>query len=121
MIISDKSLAIVKTSVFFLCRWSKEMQTCVANHLQKTLYAPKERILQPAGQERIYIIKQGKIDIYLDRFGENKKEHRRLLKTIHATEPLTISDNIYGYTAVISDRSCALNAQASQFTSCYFI
>jgi hypothetical protein len=120
VMMGDKSLAIVKTSIFFLCRWSKEMQTCVASRLQKALYAPKEKLLQPLGQERIYIIKHGKIDIFLDRFGENKKEYRRLLKTIKV-DGSSISDNIYGYTAVISERPCALNAQTSEFTSCYYI
>ena len=32
-----------------------------------------------------------------------------------------ISDNIYGYTAVISNMPCALDATASQFTSSFYI
>jgi hypothetical protein len=49
-IITEKSLSIVKSSIFFLCRWSKEMQTNVAAKLQKALYAPNERLLQPFGK-----------------------------------------------------------------------
>lgn len=97
------------------------MQTHVAARLQRALYAPNERLLQPATKERIYIIKRGKVDVYCDRFGHNRKEDRRLLKTIRVDEGSSISENIYGYTAVISLRPSALDAVSSEFTSCFFL
>jgi hypothetical protein len=39
-IINERSLSIVKSSIFFLCRWSKDMQTNVASKLKRALYAP---------------------------------------------------------------------------------
>jgi hypothetical protein len=67
------------------------MQTHVASKLQKALYAPNERLLQPVNKERIYIIKRGKIEIYCDRFGHNRREYRRLMKTIKVLDGNTIS------------------------------
>lgn len=85
------------------------------------LLSPNERLIQPAGNERIYLINKGKVDIYLDRFGQNRSLDRRLLKTITVVDKEKVCENIYGYTAVISNRPCALDATASQFTSLVYI
>ena len=37
---TQKSMSIVKSSIFFLCRWTKQFQKNVANSLEKGLYAP---------------------------------------------------------------------------------
>ena len=85
------------------------------------LLTPNERLLQPVGNQRIYLINKGKIDICLDRFGGNRTLDRRLLKTINVIDKDKVCQNIYGYTAVLSNRPCALDATASQFTSALFI
>jgi len=43
------------------------------------------------------------------------------LKVISVDDPQSICDNIYGYTAVISIKTCSLDAVASDFTSAYFV
>lgn len=57
-------LSVVKTSLFFLCRWSKAFQTSVSLKLNHVLFNPNDIIFQPLNKERIYIIKSGKINIY---------------------------------------------------------
>lgn len=66
-------------------------------------------------------MKRGKIDIYCDRYGRNRREYRRLMKSIKIQDVNEIRENIYGYTAVFSLRPSALDAVSSEFTSCYFI
>jgi hypothetical protein len=40
---------------------------------------------------------------------------------ISVEDPHSICDNIYGYTAMMSTKACALDAVAADFTSTYFI
>lgn len=68
----------------------------------------------------MYIIKSGKIYIYADK-GGRKKGINNLLKTIDLEKNKNISDNCYGYTAVISSRPSRLYAKAKELTSAYFI
>jgi hypothetical protein len=112
---------VLKTSIFFICRWSKELQGQLALKMEKIMFAPNERLNQPAGNERIFILTRGKVDIYLDKFGTNNTIDRRLLKSISVTGAKQISDNSYGYTAVISNKPCALDAVAPQFTTALYI
>jgi len=49
----------------------------------------------------------------MDRFGHNRIEFRRKLKTIQTNSKSEIGNNIYGYTAVISTKKCALDAVAN--------
>jgi hypothetical protein len=58
------------------------MQGEMALKLQKLLFAPNERLPQIPGSERIYIIKRGKLDIYIKRFGPNNRDDSRFLKRI---------------------------------------
>lgn len=96
------------------------MQSNVAGRLVKRLLAPDERIIQTPGREKLYIIKRGKIDIEYDRFGMNNG-NKKVLKVIEVDSSKDISDNIYGYTSVISNRHVRLEALAKDFTSTYFI
>lgn len=54
----------------------------MAQKLQKLLLAPNERLPQPLGNERIYIIKHGKVDIFIKKFGPNNRDDSRFLKRI---------------------------------------
>lgn len=96
------------------------MQNSVAAKLQNILFTPGELIYQPEGKERIYIIKMGKIDIYSQKKGK-KRRNQRILKTITTSLDKEVSDNAYGYTAVISRRPVHLYAIASEYTSAYYI
>jgi hypothetical protein len=46
----ENSLSVIKSSIFFLCRWSKCMQAAVSTRLQHVLFAPEEILYQPAGK-----------------------------------------------------------------------
>lgn len=96
------------------------MQNSVAARLHNILFNPGELVYQPEGKERIYIIKVGKIDVYSQKKG-NKRRNKRTLKTIKNTLEKEVSDNIYGYTAVISTRPVHLYAIAKEYTSAYYI
>jgi hypothetical protein len=104
-------LSVVKTSLFFLCRWSKVFQASISLKLNHILFNPNDIIYQPLNKERIYIIKSGKINIYAEKKG-GKRGMNNLLKTIDKKEGKGISNNCYGYTAVISTRPVKLYAIA---------
>lgn len=61
---SQNALKIVKSSIFFLLRWSISFQNAISLRLSSIIFPPGEILYQPVGKERIYIIREGKIDIY---------------------------------------------------------
>lgn len=44
---SHNHLRIVKSSVFFLCHWSKKFQRHIATKLVRSIYSPQETLPQP--------------------------------------------------------------------------
>lgn len=81
---------------------------------------PNDILYQPAGKERIYIIKSGKIHIYAERM-RSKKGLNSPLKSIENNIKNEVSDNCYGYSTVMSTRESKLYAISKDFTSCYYI
>lgn len=106
---------IIKSSLFFICQWSKSMQIEVAKRLIKKILAPNEL----TSKDRIYIIRSGKLEVYTNTCFGYRRHFKKLLKTIQPTKP--ISDNVYGYTAVISGRAIKLEALSKDFTTVYSI
>lgn len=94
-------MSILKTSIFYLCHWSKEFQSEIAKSLEKRLFSPNERLGEISGVEKIYIIKTGKVSIYMNRFNNGNK---KLLRTITINPETEVSNNIYGYTSAFSNR-----------------
>ena len=82
---------------------------------------PGELLYQPIGKERIYIIREGKIDIYASKRGFKRGVNTKILKTIENNLGQEVSNNVYGYTAVISRRPVQLYAVAKRHTSGYYI
>jgi signal-transduction protein with cAMP-binding, CBS, and nucleotidyltransferase domain len=113
-------MAIVKSSIFFLCRWSKSMQQSAARKLQHVMFSPNNLIYQPLGKERIYVVKNGSIDIFAERNG-SKRGLNNLLKTITCGLDKEVADNCYGYSSVISDKPNRMYAIARTFTSAYYL
>ena len=72
------------------------------------MFVPNEKLVSTDGKDRMYIIKKGKIEIYMNRYGD--QENKKLLKEIdmNSSGRLEISDNIYGYTAFFSNRPVKL-------------
>jgi signal-transduction protein with cAMP-binding, CBS, and nucleotidyltransferase domain len=112
---------IIKTSLFFICHWTKNFQTEIAKKLVKKILIPNENIIQNLGKERIYIIKSGKLEIYTDNSHGLRKNFKKLLKTIEPKSNTGISDNVYGYTTVISNKPLKFNAISKDFTCVYSI
>jgi hypothetical protein len=50
-----------------------------------------------------------------------QQEIKKLLKTIESPNSIEVSNNLYGLTAIISNRPVGLSAVAKDFTSTYFI
>jgi len=98
------------------------MQSEIAQRLEKKIFAPNEKLLSNTGTDKIYIIKRGRVAISMNRYGSDQ-EHRKVLKIIdsHKSEHLTVTDNIYGYTAVFSNRPVKLEAVSKDFTSTYSV
>jgi hypothetical protein len=81
---------------------------------------PNDVLYQPVGNERIYIIRSGKVHIFAERTG-SKRELKTPLKSIESNISKDISDNCYGYTAVLSSKPTKIYAISKNFTSCYYI
>jgi hypothetical protein len=111
---------VIKSSIFFITRWSINFQRSVSNKLEHILFSPNDILYQPKHKERIYLIKSGKINVYAEKSGR-KKGQKNLLKTISNSEQKEIADNCYGYTAVISTRPSRLYAISKDVTSAYYI
>jgi signal-transduction protein with cAMP-binding, CBS, and nucleotidyltransferase domain len=111
----------VKSSLFFICHWTKLFQTEIAKRLVKKILIPNEMIIQAAGKENIYVIKSGKLEVYTNNCIGFRKSFKKLLKTIEPKVKNEISDNIYGYSSIISARQVKLNAISKDFTCVYFI
>jgi hypothetical protein len=56
--------SIVRSSIFFLCRWTMNFQNTISSHLTHIMVNPGDILYQPKDRERVYIIKSGKIHIY---------------------------------------------------------
>ena len=111
---------MVNSSIFFLCRWSKTFKNLVSTRLSHLLLAPEEELYQPLGKERLYIVKEGKIEFQIGRRG-NKKCFSNGLRTLEVTAEREVCDNCFGYSFVISSFPIHLKAVAKQTTSCYYI
>jgi hypothetical protein len=117
---NENSLSIIKSCIFFLCHWTKGFQTEIAKRLEKRLMSPTESLGECGKLDRVFIIKQGTVEVYLNRFGSNQNQ-KKLLKTITITPLSEVTDNIYGYTSAISNRPVYLHAVAKDFTATYSI
>lgn len=84
------------------------------------MFNPNNLIYQPQGKERIYIIKNGTIDIFAERTGR-KRGLNNLLKTITCDLDKEVSDNCFGYSAVISNKPNKMYAIAREFTAAYYL
>jgi hypothetical protein len=104
-------ISIIKSSVFFLCRWTNYFQQSVSSRLVHLIFNPNDILYQPIDKERIYIIKSGKVNIHVNQTSGNKKLNNAL-KVISNNLNKDVSDNCYGYTAVISRRPVKLHALA---------
>lgn len=80
-LITSNALSVLKSSVFFICRWSKHFQNSLAQSLSSSLYTPGEEFLQTPGMEKIYIIRLGKVDFYRKRKGGNQ-ESRKVIQSL---------------------------------------
>jgi hypothetical protein len=118
--IKQNMVSIVKSSIFFLCRWTKSFQDSISNYLVHIMVNPNDILYQPPGKERIYIIKSGKIHIFAQRM-KSKNGVNTPLKSIENNIKKEVSDNCYGYSSVISTRPTKLYAISTDFTSCYYI
>lgn len=98
------------------------MQLEIAHRLEKKIFAPNEKLASSNGIDRVYIIKKGHIDISMNRYTSDQ-EHHKVLRKIKMGDRLKIevSDNLYGYTAVLSNRPVKLEATAKDFTSTFSV
>lgn len=110
----------MKSSAFFVCRWSYSLQQSIASRLIHVLFNPNDILFQPKDRERIYIVKQGRVSVHVSRVFGNKR-FKNALKTISNTVDSEVSDNCYGYTAAISARTVNLFAISKTFTSAYYV
>ena len=109
------NIQLVKTSVFFLSHWTLKLQRNIALKLIRKIYSPEEVLLQTPGQEKIYILDRGKVDIQANFCGGRK------LSTLEVDPKKVVFFNVYGYSALISGLKINLRAVASDYSICYLI
>ena len=113
----QNSLSVIKSSIFFLCHWSKHLQSEVAKLLERRIFAPNEMLNTLDATKRLYIIKNGSVSVMMSLDGSHKKN----MKIININQGSEVSNNVYGYTSVFSNRPVRLEASAREFTSTYSI
>lgn len=117
----NNGLNVVKSSIFFLCHWTKQFQSEIAKCLIKKILHPNEVLAQVPFAEKIYIVKNGRLDVFTSCNDNYKQQFKRLLKTIAPQKAQEVSKNVYGYTSVISNRPMRLVAISKNFTTVYSI
>jgi hypothetical protein len=103
---SYQHFQIIKTSVFFLCQWTKHFQRTIADRLVRKVYSPEEVLCQPLGKERLFILSKGTIDITANY--NQRLQNRRRLVTLRVDPKKDVHFNVYGYSALTSGLSVGL-------------
>ena len=85
---NENSLRILKSSLFYVCNWSKRFQSEVAKKVHKKIFTPNEEIVQVPGKERIYIFKKGKVEVHANCCEGYRKYFKKVLRTIEPNESL---------------------------------
>jgi hypothetical protein len=77
--------------------------------------------VQIAGKERIYMVGSGRLEVFTNSNQNYRIQFKRLLKSIAPTSPKEVTDNIYGYTSMMTERPVRLSAISKDFTSVYYL
>ena len=81
---------------------------------------PGQHLFQPTNKERLYIVRLGRVNFYLKQRG-NKKQAQKVIKQLKVGLDSEVTNNSFGYTAMLSNKVTELQAISSDFTSVYFI
>ena len=109
-------LKIIKTSLFFLCNWSKKMQNELSKKLQKFIFSPNERIQD---RDKLYIVTKGAIDVYIEKKSGNRVYCKKHLNTIQRTAGKEVFSNVYNYSSFFSTQPSRLVGVSKDFVICY--
>jgi len=96
-LLEETNSKIMKKSIFFLTQFTKALQNKLSLRLKKRILQPSEPLLQLLGEESIYIIDQGCIDISIVKYNKNRLYIKRA-KSISRKNHDCVSQNVYGYT-----------------------
>ena len=108
-------IRLIKTSVFFLCHWTKQFQRSLANKLIRKVYSPGDILTQTQGNERIYLLSRGKINVQSTIFG------KRNISVIQLDPKKEVHFNVYGYSALISGHRINLSAKVQDYSICFYV
>lgn len=92
------------------------MQKDISKKLEKFFFSPNERITK---LYKIYIVTNGKIDVYTERKHGNKVYCRKHIKTIERDPKKEVHPNIFGSTALFTGKTGSLSAISKDFAVCY--
>lgn len=108
--------------MFMIGNWTGKLQYKIARKLIKEIYAIDESLPQTFGKEKIYILEKGKIDVISNTKSGFKVCFQKILKTLSILPTSeVVAENVYGYSAVISNRQIHLDAIAKVNSICYSI
>lgn len=92
------------------------MQKDVSKKLEKFFFSPNERI---ARLNKMYIVTNGKIDVYTERKSANKVYCRKHIKTIERDPKKEVHNNVFGSTSLFTGKPGNLSAVSKDFAVCY--
>lgn len=67
------------------------------------------------------MFKKGKVEIHANITSGYKKHFKKILRTIEPNETMEVSDNIYGYTFLMSNTPIKLTAISKEFVAAYYV
>ena len=69
----------------------------------------------------MFIVTNGKVDVYTERRMGEKVFCKKHLKTIYRDPKKEVFSNLYGCTSLFTGRPCKLSAVAKDFAICYSV
>lgn len=108
----------MKKSIFFLTQFTKALQNKLSLRLKKRILQPSEPLLQLLGEESIYIIEHGCIDLHIIRHNKSRVYCKRV-KSICRKSDDGVSHNVYGYTELVTGKKVDISATSTVFTIAY--
>lgn len=82
------------------------------------MYSPNDILPQKWGEEKIYVLFRGKIDIEAN---FDRSFRRKSLRVLEINEERGVQFNVYGYSGLISGLHINLRAVAKDYSICYVI
>jgi hypothetical protein len=120
-ILQETNVRVIKKCLFFLTYFSRNLQDIIALRLLKRVFQPNESLCFNADCHNLYIIDQGKAELQAIRLHFNKPIYKtlRVINKDLSSDKLSVSSNLFGFTAIVLRRPVNLTAISKEFIVTY--